>query len=102
MRDKTPMLKDINDRDTIQKSETEIDGKGRAENSRLTEEYKVSVKAVEKNNKLVSTFNPTPPIEAQVVGGDIIVRDEESRRKLRRNVVHRKTVDQLKRVEGQW
>lgn len=106
-RDKIPMLKNIyqtdnetevRDRDKLQKEKGKEygDRKRRAENPELTVGDKVYVKELEKTNKLSTTFNPTPHVVEESVGGDITIRNEETGQRLRRNVVH------LKRVEGQW
>lgn len=106
-RDKIPMLKNINereddsevrDRDRLQKEKGKeyADRKRRAEDSEITEGDKVYVKEMEKTNKLTLNFNPTPHVVEKSVGGDTTVRNEETGKSLRRNVVH------LKKVEGKW
>lgn len=106
-RDKIPMLKDMNethndsevrDRDKLQKEKGKEygDRKRKAEIPDLIEGDKVYVKEMVKNHKLSTTFNPTPHIVEQSVGGDFTIRNEETGQRLRRNVIH------LKRIEGQW
>lgn len=54
------------------------------------------MKELEKSNKLATTINPTPHVIEKASGGDVTLRNEETRQRLRRNVIH------LKRVEGEW
>ncbi|CAH2088405.1 unnamed protein product [Euphydryas editha] len=89
---------DVRDRDKTQKEKGKeyADRKRRAEDSTITEGDKVYVKEMEKRNKLTANFNPTPHSVERVEGGDVLIRNEETGKQLRRNVIH------LKRTEGEW
>lgn len=54
------------------------------------------MKDMKKGNKLSANFKSTPLIVEQSQGGDVLVRNEETGQRLRRNVIH------LKRIKGQW
>ncbi|XP_072936215.1 uncharacterized protein [Epargyreus clarus] len=106
-RDKIPSLLDNNskindsevrDKDRMEKEKGKEygDRKRHAEYPSLSEGDKVYVKDMEKGNKLSTTFKPTPHVVEHSDGGDVVVRNEETGQKLRRNVIH------LKRVEGEW
>ncbi|KAL0901956.1 hypothetical protein ABMA27_007099 [Loxostege sticticalis] len=106
-RDKIPSLlqndnrmedSEVRDRDSIQKEKGKEygDRKRRAEDSTVIEGDKVYIKDMEKGNKLAANFKPTPHIVEQANGADIVVRNEETGQKLRRNVIH------LKKIEGEW
>ena len=106
-RDKIPMLKEMNklendtdvrDRDKSEKEKGKEygDRKRKAKDVELAEGEKVYIKEMDKTSKLSTTFNPTPHVVEKSVGGDILVRNEETGQRLRRNAIH------LKRVEGQW
>lgn len=105
-RDKIPMLKawiereedsEVRDRDKIQKEKGKEygDRKRRAQETELETGDKVYIKEIEKN-KLTANFNPTPHVVETSVGGDVTVRNEETGKSLRRNIMH------LKKVEGVW
>lgn len=91
-------LTEVRDRDRIQKEKGKEygDKKRHAVDSVLKEGDKVYVKNMERSNKLCPNFNPTPHTVEKEKDGDVTVRNDESGKILRRNVVH------LKRVEGEW
>ncbi|XP_026741387.1 uncharacterized protein K02A2.6-like [Trichoplusia ni] len=104
-RDKIPSIIDnkiddseVRDKDKIEKEKGKEygDRKRHAEHSTLLEGDKVYIKDIGKGNKLTTTYKPTPHVVEHSDGGDVIVRNEETGQKLRRNVIH------LKRVEGEW
>lgn len=106
-RDKIPTINDkehdmedteVRDKDKIMKLKGKeyADRKRKAEDLTLLEGDKVYVKEMEKGNKLSANFKQTPHVVEHTEGGDVIVRNEETGQKLRRNVIH------LKKVEGEW
>ncbi|XP_053617728.1 uncharacterized protein K02A2.6-like [Plodia interpunctella] len=89
---------DVRERDKIQKEKGKEygDKKRRATESNLNDGDKVYIKNMEKTNKLSSDYDPTPYTVESAKHGDVTVRNDETGKELRRNVVH------LKRVEGKW
>ncbi|CAH2088932.1 unnamed protein product [Euphydryas editha] len=53
-------------------------------------------KEEDSEDKLASTFKPTPHVVEKTTCGDVTVTNEETGQILRRNLIH------LKRVEGEW
>ncbi|XP_053601232.1 uncharacterized protein K02A2.6-like isoform X1 [Plodia interpunctella] len=106
-RDKIPTAPDIEyrTRDTeIRDRDAEMKEKGKdysdrkrkaAENS-LEIGEKVLVKNIIKENKLTTNFSPVEHCVTNVNGGDVTVRNEETGKEYRRNIVH------LKKVNDTW
>lgn len=105
-RDKIPTLEnaskkindsEVRDRDKVQKElgKEYGDKKRNALESEINEGEKVYVKSMDKTNKLAPNFNPTTHTVESTNAGDCVVRNDETGRTYRRNVVH------LKKVEGE-
>lgn len=106
-RDKIPSVVDVEsrhidlevyDKDKAMKEKGKIneDRKRKAEDYEMSVGEKVYVKNLNKENKLSSNFNPTPHTVVSANGGDISIRNDETGKELRRNIIH------LKKIEGQW
>lgn len=106
-RDKIPSLldkdyrmddSDVRDKDAIakEKGKEYSDRKRKAGESTISEGDKVYLKEMEKGHKLAANFRPIPHVIERTEGGDVLVRNEETGQRLRRNVLH------LKKVEGEW
>ncbi|KAJ0176070.1 hypothetical protein K1T71_008244 [Dendrolimus kikuchii] len=106
-RDKIPSIdrlenkevdEEVRDRDKTQKEKGKeyADKRRGAVKSGLSEGDKVYIRNMEKANKLTSNYNPTPHTVQDTNGGEITVKNDQTGKVLRRNIVH------LKRVEGQW
>lgn len=106
-RDKIPAILDmeyktideeVRDRDLQMKEKGKEYGdlKRKATDNNLEIGEKVLVKNVIKDNKLGSNFNPTMHTVTDVNGGDVSVRNDETGKEYRRNVVH------LKKVNDTW
>lgn len=105
-RDKIPSLTDIgnktdsevrdNDRVSKEKGKEYSDRKRKAQTSILADGDKVYVKNLNKDNKTCPDFNPIPHTVVSRNGADVKIRNEQTGRELRRNVLH------LKKVEGEW
>lgn len=72
------------------------DRKRKATDTNLEIGEKVFVKNLIKDNKLTSNFNPTTHTVTDVSGGDVSVRNDETGKEYRRNVVH------LKKINDSW
>lgn len=106
-RDKLPNLGDIEnneldgevrDKDKLMKEKGKDygDRKRRAAEIELQPGDKVYVKNLIKENKTCPNFNPTQHTVLTKNGGDVQVRNDETGKDYRRNIVH------LKKVEGEW
>lgn len=106
-RDKLPMIQDMEhnqedqemrDRDKEQKEKGKeyADWKRRAQDCNLEVGDKVYVKDMHKINKLSLEYEPTSHTVEANNKGDVALRNDETGKQVRRNVVH------LKKVEGQW
>lgn len=111
-RDKIPAAPDmeyktideeVRDRDLQMKEKGKEYGdlKRKATDSNCEIGEKVLVKNVIKNNKLTSNFNPTTHTITDVNGGDISIRNDETGKEYRRNIVHLKKVNDSWTVVGQ-
>lgn len=104
-RDKIPSMIDITenydsevrdkDKEQKQKGKEYADMRRRAQTCDLKAGDKVYVREGD-GNKLTSNFNPTPHVVEQTQEGDTMVRNEETGKVLRRNIMH------LKKIEGEW
>lgn len=83
------------DKEQKQKGKEYADMRRRAQTCDLKAGDKVYVREGD-GNKLTSNFNPTPHVVEQTQEGDTMVRNEETGKVLRRNVMH------LKKIEGEW
>lgn len=106
-RDKIPTLQDISnqeddtevrdkDKEQKEKGKDYGDNRRKARDSDLNEGDKVYIREMNRANKLTLNYNPIPHVVEKTKDGDVTVRNEETGKTLRRNVLH------LKRVEGQW
>ncbi|XP_026745498.1 uncharacterized protein LOC113506861 [Trichoplusia ni] len=106
-RDKIPAAQDVEyktideevrDRDLQMKEKGKEYGdlKRRATDSHLEIGEKVLIKNVIKENKLTPNYNPTMHTVTGVRGGDICIRNDETGKEYRRNVIH------LKKVNDAW
>lgn len=88
----------ISDRDKEKKWKGKIneDRKRKATDRQLEVGGKVYVKNFVKENKLTPDFDPTPHTVISTNGNEVNIRNDETGKEYRRNIVH------LKRVEGQW
>lgn len=106
-RDKIPTLKDIEykiidgetsdrDKELKEKGKEYSDRRRKATVDELEQGQKVYVKNINKKDKLTPNFNATPYTVIKKDGGDVQVRNDETGKEYRRNVIH------LKKVEGNW
>lgn len=106
-RDKKPTLKDIEnkvideetsdrDRELKEKGKEYGDKKRKAKTDELEQGQKVYVKNMNRENKLTSNFNATPHTIINKDGRDVQIRNDETGKQYRRNVIH------LKKIEGNW
>lgn len=84
------------DRQMKEKGKEYGDKKRRATDSSIEIGGKVLVKNTTKENKLTPNFNPAPHTVTRVADSDISIRNEETGKEYRRNVVH------LKKVDDSW
>lgn len=106
-RDKIPNATDIRnnvfdeevrERDKLKKDKGKeySDRKRKATESSIEVGEKVFVKNLIKENKLSSNFHPTEHTVTKVNGSDVEVRNDETGKEYRRNIVH------LKKINGSW
>ena len=89
---------DVRDRDLQLKEKGKEYGdlKRRATDNNLQIGEKVLVKNLIKENKLTTNFNPTTHTVTGVAGGDVNIRNDDTGKEYRRNIVH------LKKVNDSW
>lgn len=89
---------DVRDRDMLMKEKGKEygDRKRRATDSNLEIGEKVMLKNITKDNKLTPNYNPTSHTVTGVTDGDIHVRNDETGKEYRRNIVH------LKKINDSW
>ncbi|XP_049886411.1 uncharacterized protein LOC126380872 [Pectinophora gossypiella] len=89
---------EVRDHDKIMKEKGKIiaDRKRKAEVTDIGIGEKLYVKNMVKENKLTTEFNPVPHTVLSSKRNECNVRNDETGREFRRNVIH------LKRVEGNW
>ncbi|KAJ8706864.1 hypothetical protein PYW07_012942 [Mythimna separata] len=89
---------DVRDRDMLMKEKGKEygDRKRRATDSNLEIGEKVILKNIIKDNKLTPNYNPTSHTVTGVTDGDIHVRNDETGKEYRRNIVH------LKKINDSW
>lgn len=89
---------EVKDRDKEQKDKGReySDRKRKATESNIDVGEKVFVKNLIKDNKLTSNFSPTEHTVTGINGSDVQVRNDETGKEYRRNIVH------LKKINGSW
>jgi len=106
-RDKIPSYPDLEnhpndietrdeDKENKEKDKQYSDRKRRAAENKVAEGEKVYGKNLFKDNKTTPTFDPTPHTVIKANGKDVLVRNEETRKEYRRNIIH------LRKKEGEW
>jgi len=106
-RDKIPSYPDVEnhpndiearneDKENKEKGKQYSDRKRRAAENKVADGEKVYVKNLLKENKITPTFDPTPYTMIKANGKDVLVRNEETGKEYRRNIIH------LKKKEGEW
>jgi len=106
-RDKIPSYPDVEnhpndietrdeDKENKEKGKQYSDRKRRAAENKVADGEKVYVKNLLKENKTTPTFDPTPHTVIKANGKDVLVRNEETGKEYRRNIIH------LKKKEGEW
>ncbi|KAG6454310.1 hypothetical protein O3G_MSEX008647 [Manduca sexta] len=68
----------------------------KAKDSNLEIGEKVLIKNILKDNKLTSNFNSTPHTVTNANGGDVSIRNDETGKEYRRNIIH------LKKINNSW